>query len=49
MIVAGFAQEVLGNKVRDNRRSSAGQTAEYALFRGAVFHCDVLYRLTFWA
>ena len=41
-LVAGFAHEVLGNKVRDNRRSSLGLKAKHALFSGTVFRCDVL-------
>jgi len=48
MVVAGFAEEVLGNKVRDNWGSLAGKEAKQALFSGTVFLGDVLYRLIFW-
>jgi hypothetical protein len=47
-VVGGFGREkMVGNKVRDNWGSLAGNEAKHALLSGRVFLGDVLCRLIF--
>jgi len=42
MVVAGFTDQVLCNKLRDDRKRPARLKVKHTLFSGTVFDCDVL-------